>query len=678
MSTTSPTPSRLDRESCYRAVKARDRRFDGVFYTAVATTGIYCRPSCPARTPALGNITFHLSPASAQAAGYRACKRCLPDATPGSPDWDVAADVAGRAMRLISDGVVDREGVDGLAHRVGYTPRHLGRVLSAELGAGPLALARARRAQTARVLVETTDLACADIAFAAGFASVRQFNDTVREVYAATPTELRGGRRRGSAVRATGRTASIALRLAVRTPFAGTALLAFLAYHLVPGVEVAGPGWYARTLDLPHGPGTLRLTLQDELDPGRTAFVTATFELTDLRDTACAVERTRRLLDADCDPLSVADHFVGDTVIGPLSRACPGLRLPGQVDGDETAVRTVIGQQVSVTGARTVTGTIVAAHGQRVETSIPGLTHLFPRAEALAGVDPTTLPMPRARGRALVGPVHGAREPRDRPRPRHRPRRGACGDDRPHRHRALDGRLRRDARPGPPRRLPAHRHRGAQRLARPGSRPADHDLASRRVEPLALVRPAAPLEHPDAEHVRCPGRDLGRDRPDKGSLSMWTVLDSPIGELRLVEHHDALTAIEFSPFGVADGRVRGARDDAHPLLAEAVRQLTAYFARELKEFDLPLAAGGSQFQQRVWTELGVIGYGETATYGEIARRIGRTNAASRAVGLANGSNPIPIVVPCHRVIGANGTLTGYAGGVERKQVLLSLEQQALF
>ncbi|MGA8847371.1 MAG: AlkA N-terminal domain-containing protein [Nocardioides sp.] len=404
---------RLDHESCYRAVKARDRRFDGVFYTAVRTTGIYCRPSCPARTPASANVSFHASPASAQAAGYRACKRCLPDATPGSPDWDVSGDIAGRAMRLISDGVVDREGVDGLARRVGYTSRHLGRVLSAELGTGPLALARARRAQTARVLVESTDLGFSDIAFAAGFSSIRQFNDTVREVYAASPTDLRGRRRArrpessgaGSARATESVTGGVAvsLRLAVRTPFAGQALLNFLAYHLVPGVEIAGTGWYARTLDLPHGPGTMHLAVEDDLEQGRTAFVRATFELSDLRDTTAAVERTRRLLDADCDPVAVAEHFLADAVIGPLSRACPGLRVPGQVDGDETAVRTVIGQQVSVTGARTVTGQIVARHGVPCETSLPGLTHLFPRAAVLAEVDPTTLPMPRARGRALVG-----------------------------------------------------------------------------------------------------------------------------------------------------------------------------------------------------------------------------------------------------------------------------------
>jgi AraC family transcriptional regulator of adaptative response / DNA-3-methyladenine glycosylase II len=389
---------RLDAEACQAAVTSRDRRFDGVFYTAVRTTGIYCRPSCPARTPAPANVTFHRSAAAAQAAGYRACKRCLPDATPGSPDWDVAASAAGRAMRLVADGVVDREGVAGLARRVGYTPRHLSRILTAELGAGPLALARARRAQTARVLIETTDLGYADIAFASGFTSVRQFNDTVREVYAATPTRLRG--HRGGAARAA--TGTLSMRLAVRTPYAGGALLDFLAHHLVPGVEVAGPGWYARTLDLPHGPGTVRLDLADLPAGAGTAFVAATFRLADLRDVTAAVERARRLVDADCDPVAVSGHFADDPVIGPLAARHPGLRVPGQVDGDETAVRTVIGQQISVTGARTVTGRLVAEHGRPVETGVPGLTHLFPSADILAGSDPERLPMPRARGRALV------------------------------------------------------------------------------------------------------------------------------------------------------------------------------------------------------------------------------------------------------------------------------------
>lgn len=160
---------------------------------------------------------------------------------------------------------------------------------------------------------------------------------------------------------------------------------------------------------------------------------------------------------------------------------------------------------------------------------------------------------------------------------------------------------------------------------------------------------------------------------------MWTVMDSPVGELRIVELGDSLTAIEFTPYATAgDGRPRGRRDDAHPVLVEAVRQLSAYFARELKTFELPLAPVGTEFQQRVWQQLRGIDYGETASYGEIAVRLGHTSAASRAVGLANGRNPIPIVIPCHRVIGANGTLTGYAGGLDRKQLLLGLEQDALF
>ncbi|MGN6250864.1 MAG: AlkA N-terminal domain-containing protein [Marmoricola sp.] len=383
----------LDDDACYRAVQGRDRRFDGVFWTAVRTTGIYCRPSCPALTPRRGNVTFHRSAAAAQQAGYRACKRCLPDAVPGSPAWGVAGDVAGRAMRLIGDGLVDREGVDGLATALGYSTRQLNRIVTTAYGAGPLALARSRRAQAARTLVEGSALSFADVAFAAGFRSVRQFNDTVREVYAASPTELRG--RRGG----TTATGLVSTRIGVREPFDGASLLAFLRLRAVPGVEWADATAYERSLLLPHGPGVVRLRLVDR----PAGLVPCRFALADARDLAPALERTRRLLDADADPVVVDAHLAADPGLAPLVDQRPGLRVPGHVDGLELAVRAVLGQQVSVAGARTTAARLVAEHGAPL--GIEGehrVDRLFPTAEVLAEVDPETLPVPRSRGRALT------------------------------------------------------------------------------------------------------------------------------------------------------------------------------------------------------------------------------------------------------------------------------------
>jgi AraC family transcriptional regulator of adaptative response / DNA-3-methyladenine glycosylase II len=386
-----------DTEACYRAVKSRDRRFDGILYVGVTSTGIYCRPSCPATTPAKRNVTFHRTAAAAQAAGFRACKRCLPDATPGSPQWDVSADVAGRAMRLIGDGLVEREGVEGLARRVGYTPRHLQRVLVSEVGAGPLALARARRAQNARILVETTSMPFSDVAFAAGFASIRQFNDTIREVYAGTPTSLRAARQPVAA--ATGR---VELRLPVRAPYAGAEVLRFLAAHLVPGVESCGPDHYERTVRLAHGPGRIRLTFPADATAAGTTFVRCGLVVQDLRDLGSAVERCRRLLDADSDPITVDDELAGDPRMAQLVRARPGLRVPGTVDGDEIAVRAVLGQQISLAGAISLGGRLVERYGERLPGASEGPDRLFPCSATLAEVPPEDLPMPRARGRALV------------------------------------------------------------------------------------------------------------------------------------------------------------------------------------------------------------------------------------------------------------------------------------
>ena len=383
-----------DDDICYRAVTGRDARFDGWFYTAVTSTGIYCRPSCPALTPRRKNVRFFPSAAGAQRHGFRACKRCRPDASPGSPDWDVRADLAGRALRLIADGVVDRDGVPGLARRLGYSERQLNRTLLAEVGAGPLALARSHRAQTARVLLETTDLAAADVAFAAGFASVRQFNETVRDVFADTPSGLRAHRRR----RSTPAPGVIDLRLPFRPPMDLGCTLRWLARHAVPGVELFtdgpdGPA-FARTLALPHAPARVRLST------GGPTWVRAELALNDQRDLGAAVARVRRLLDLDADPQAVDTALATDPAMRPLVAARPGLRSPGAVDGPETAIRTVIGQQVSVPGACAVLGRIAGLAGRRVFDDEPGL--LFPSPGALAALDPAGLPMPRARGRAVV------------------------------------------------------------------------------------------------------------------------------------------------------------------------------------------------------------------------------------------------------------------------------------
>jgi AraC family transcriptional regulator, regulatory protein of adaptative response / DNA-3-methyladenine glycosylase II len=383
----------IDDDSCYRALQARDPRFDGWFYVGVLTTGIYCRPSCPARPPKRANVRFLPSSAAAHGAGFRACKRCRPDATPGSPEWDARADVVGRAMRLIRDGVVDRHGVREVARRVGYSERQLNRLLVAEVGAGPLALARAQRAQTARILLETTGMPAASVAFASGFSSVRQFNETIREVFAVAPTQLRAGAAGHVHNAAPG---SVTLRLPYRAPLASAELFGFLAARVVPGVEAGDASGYRRTLTLPYGPGIADLRPVD-------GHIGATLWLDDLRDLNAAVQRSRRLLDLDADPVAVDGQLGADPVLGPFVAGRPGLRSPGHVDPAELAFRAVLGQQVSVSGARTVAGRLSVAHGEKLAAPRTGLTHRFPTAEALAALDPGVLPMPQARARSLVG-----------------------------------------------------------------------------------------------------------------------------------------------------------------------------------------------------------------------------------------------------------------------------------
>ena len=378
-------PIHQDTARCVRAVQSKDARFDGWFFTAVLTTGIYCRPSCPVVPPKPEHMRFFPSAAAAQQAGFRACKRCRPDASPGSPEWDVRADVVARAMRLIADGVMDDGGVPALASRLGYSVRQVERQLLAELGAGPLALARAQRAQTARLLIETTTLAMGEVAFAAGFASIRTFNDTVREVFALSPSQLRDRASRGHPAAAAG---ALSLRLPFRAPLQPDNLFGHLAATAVPGVEEWRDGAYRRTLRLPHGYGIVALRPQPD-------HVSCQLRLTDLRDLASAISRCRRLLDLDADPVAIADLLGADEWLAPLVRKAPGRRVPRTADAAEFALRAVLGQQISTAAARTHAGRLATAYGDPVTDPDGGLTRLFPQPAALATAG--DLAMPRSR-----------------------------------------------------------------------------------------------------------------------------------------------------------------------------------------------------------------------------------------------------------------------------------------
>lgn len=417
-----------DTERWARAVRSRDPRFDGWIYVAVTTTGIYCRPSCPAVPPKPPHVRFFPTAAAAQKAGFRACKRCRPDASPGSPQWNERADLVARAMRLIADGVIDADGVPGLAARLGYSERQVERQLRAELGVGPLALARAQRAQTARLLIETTALPMAEIAFAAGFSSIRAFNDTIREVFALSPTALRrrtGNGRRPvlTAAAGTPRLSMLSLRLPFRAPMHPDNLFGHLAATAVPGVEEWRDGQYRRTLDLPHGAGLVALR------PG-PEHIACQLYLADLRDLAPAISRCRRLLDLDADPIACAELLGTDPALAPLIAKAPGRRVPRTPDAGEFALRAVLGQQVSVAAARTLAGRLAVALGRPAADPEGRLSLLFPRPSDLArvvlpaglamagrndaespgpegAVTPGTaglaLAMPAARGAALAG-----------------------------------------------------------------------------------------------------------------------------------------------------------------------------------------------------------------------------------------------------------------------------------
>jgi AraC family transcriptional regulator, regulatory protein of adaptative response / DNA-3-methyladenine glycosylase II len=388
----------MDDDACYRALCARDARFDGRLFVAVRTTGIYCRPVCPARTPKRENVTFYPSAAAAQEAGYRPCLRCRPETSPDLAAWRGTSNTVSRALRLIESGALDDGDVDRLAARLGVGERQLRRLFRRHLGASPVAVAQTRRVLLAKQLIHDTHLPMAEVAMAAGFGSVRRFNETFQRLYARPPASLR---RRGGADEPSEGGGAVSITLPYRAPYDWEAMLAFLRLRAIPGVEAVDERRYARTIAVGADRGVLAV------EPKARDRIAVTVRFPRISVLPAIIARVRRLFDLAADPAAIADHLGRDEALAPLVAKRPGLRVPGAWDGFELAIRAILGQQIAVVAARGLAGKLVRAHGETLAAPyagiIPGLTHVFPSPERLAQVDFAALGMPKARGAALAG-----------------------------------------------------------------------------------------------------------------------------------------------------------------------------------------------------------------------------------------------------------------------------------
>ncbi|HKD55686.1 MAG TPA: AlkA N-terminal domain-containing protein [Steroidobacteraceae bacterium] len=383
----------LDAEALDRARISRDARFDGKFFVAVTSTGIYCRPICPSRCAKRAHVRFFGSPAAAEAAGFRPCLRCRPEAAPGTPAWLGTAAVVRRALRLINDGALDEGSVEALSGRLGIGPRHLLRLFDRHVGATPSAVAQTRRLHFAVCLLEETNLPITEVALASGFGSCRRFNDAFRNAYGRAPRELRAAGRRARSPASTG---EVALRLAYRPPYDWAHVRQFLATRAVPGIERVDADGYARTVACEGGSAIIRVRAL----PGENALELRVCGappamLLQLASVA------RRVFDVAADPQRIAAELRGDELVGPLLRRRPGLRIPGAWEPFECAVRAVLGQQVSVAAGRTFASRLVARAGTAIRGGADGLTHLFPDAAAIAAASLDGLGLTRSRTATL-------------------------------------------------------------------------------------------------------------------------------------------------------------------------------------------------------------------------------------------------------------------------------------
>ena len=390
----SPTMD-MDFEACRRAFVTRDPRFDGRIFGAVRTTGIYCRPICPARTPKPQNMTFYPSAAAAQEAGYRPCLRCRPEASPDLGAWRGTSNTVSRALALIEGGALDAGDVDALAERLGVGERQLRRLFRQHLGAAPVTVAQTRRVLLAKQLIQETRLPMGEVALASGFGSVRRFNETFQQLFGRPPGELR--RSRAADVPAAD---GLTVRLPYKPPYDWEAMIGFLAARAIPGVERVEPRRYARTVTVDGVQGLIIVT------PRTDDALSVEIRLPRLDALPAVIARVRRVFDLSADPALIGAHLSQDIALAPLVAARPGLRAPGAWDGFELAVRAILGQQITVTAARNLAARLVATYGPSTKHPAAlalGLDRVFPAPAALVGQDIAALGMPRARGAALEG-----------------------------------------------------------------------------------------------------------------------------------------------------------------------------------------------------------------------------------------------------------------------------------
>jgi AraC family transcriptional regulator, regulatory protein of adaptative response / DNA-3-methyladenine glycosylase II len=383
----------MDFEACRRAFATRDPRFDGRVFCGVKTTGIYCRPICPARTPKPENVVFFPSAAAAQEAGFRPCLRCRPEASPDLGAWRGASNTVSRGLALIEAGALDAGDVDALAARLGMGERQLRRLFRQHLGASPIAVAQTRRVLLAKQLIQETRLPMGEVALASGFGSVRRFNETFQQLFGRPPGELRRSRKADVLA-----SAGVTVRLPYRPPYDWDAMIAYLEARAIPGVEHVEPGRYARTLMIDGASGVVSVT------PGDGDHLLAEIHFPKLAALPAVIARVRRVFDLAADPAMIGAHLAQDTDLARHIAARPGLRAPGAWDGFELAVRAILGQQITVTAARGLAVKLVAAYGAVIDDPAAaglGLTRAFPTPAQLVGRDIAALGMPRTRGAAL-------------------------------------------------------------------------------------------------------------------------------------------------------------------------------------------------------------------------------------------------------------------------------------